>query len=187
MAGDTTGGTLQTLDRGLRVLELLAAGPGPLPTREIAERLGLHRSIAHRLLRTLQDHGLVARTESGFVLWVGAHLLGRQVLPLLQRLARPEIAHLAHGTGHTAFLTVRSGDEVITLVSVEVANPRVRRISEPGTRHPVDCGAPGLALLACEPPTEGERPEVVEARRRGYALSSGEVVDGLSAVAMALP
>src|SRR5690242_21637371 len=51
----------QTLDRGIRALELVAAAPGGLTVQEVADRLDVHRTIAHRLLGTLTDHHLVAR------------------------------------------------------------------------------------------------------------------------------
>ena len=54
----------QTLSRGIRILEVLADAPGPLTTDEVAGALGVHRSIAYRLVRTLEDHGLVLRDSA---------------------------------------------------------------------------------------------------------------------------
>src|SRR5689334_1484700 len=51
----------QTLDRGLRALELVTAAPGGMTVQEVANRLDVHRTIAHRLLATLADHHLIAR------------------------------------------------------------------------------------------------------------------------------
>src|ERR687898_3104530 len=71
--GGNGGGTpqSQTLDRGLRVLEHLAAVGRPQPIAEIGQALGLHRSITYRLLRTLEDHQLVERDPAGHY-WLGA-------------------------------------------------------------------------------------------------------------------
>src|SRR5437763_14360300 len=55
----------QTLDRGIRALELVAASPGGMTVQEVADRLEVHRTIAHRLLATLTDHHLVARGPDG--------------------------------------------------------------------------------------------------------------------------
>ena len=55
----------QTLSRGIRILEILADAREPLSIDEIARRLGVHRSVAYRLLRTLEDHGLVTRDAAG--------------------------------------------------------------------------------------------------------------------------
>ena len=40
----------QTLDRGIRALEMVAAAPGGMTVQEVADRLEVHRTIAHRLL-----------------------------------------------------------------------------------------------------------------------------------------
>ena len=61
MAADDAAGApqSQTLDRGIRILEHLATAGGPQPIADIAAALGLHRSIAYRLVRTLEAHQLV--------------------------------------------------------------------------------------------------------------------------------
>ena len=51
----------QTLDRGIRALEMVAATPGGMTVQEVADQLGVHRTIAHRLLATLADHHLISR------------------------------------------------------------------------------------------------------------------------------
>ena len=51
----------QTLDRGIRALVMVAAAPGGMTIQEVADRLAVHRTIAHRLLGTLADHHLIAR------------------------------------------------------------------------------------------------------------------------------
>src|SRR3954453_8911323 len=51
----------QTLDRGLRALEMVAAAPGGMTMQEVADRLEGHPKIGHRLLATLPDHPLIAR------------------------------------------------------------------------------------------------------------------------------
>jgi DNA-binding IclR family transcriptional regulator len=176
--------TLQTLDRGVRVLELLAAAPGPLSIAQIAGGLGVHRSIAYRLLRTLEHHRLVSRDEnSGYRPGVGLAVLARTVDASLQAAALPELTELAGDLGMTAFLVVPDGDDAVTLHSVEPRQSRVHVAYRPGIRHPLDRGAPGLALLAGGAARPGERAEVAAARRNGWAWSRGEVLPGLSAVA----
>src|SRR5215210_2694193 len=103
--------TLQTLDRGLSVLTILAEALHPLTLADVSARLGVHRSIAYRLLRTLQDHHLVARTSSGYVLGTGTTSLGRAALPIVQQVAKGEVCRLAQRAGLTAFLVVRDGYE----------------------------------------------------------------------------
>jgi DNA-binding IclR family transcriptional regulator len=84
----------------------------------------------------------------------------------------------------TAFLVVRDGDEALTLDVVEPRRTDVHVAYRPGTRHAVDRGAPGLALLAAAPAVPGERAEVTRARARGWATTRSEVLDGMAALAV---
>lgn len=174
----------QTLDRGLRTLELVAGSEQPLSVAEVARALGLHRSIAYRMLRTLEDHALVARDpENRYAAGAGLAVLARQVVPNLQAAAVPELSRLANDVGMTAFLVVRQHDEAVTVTVIEPRQSTVHVVYRPGTRHPVTRGAPGLALLAGSPPVAGERPEVAEARRKGWVATYSEVLPGMKAVA----
>ncbi|MGY1605554.1 MULTISPECIES: IclR family transcriptional regulator [unclassified Geodermatophilus] len=174
----------QTLDRGLRILEHLATAGSPRPVAEVAAAVGLHRSIAYRLLRTLEDHQLVERDAAGhYRLGLGMAALARGVRADLQTAALPRLDALAAELGMTAFLVVRAGDEAVTVVSVEPHDTAAHVAYRPGTRHPVGRGAPGLALLVPQPPAPDDRAALVEARRVGWAASHGEVVPGLRSVA----
>jgi DNA-binding IclR family transcriptional regulator len=175
----------QTLDRGIRILEHLAAGGTPQPIGEIGQALGLHRSITYRLLRTLEDHQLVER-DAGGRYWLGLGIAGlaRGVRTDLQTAALPRLNDLVARLGMTAFLVVRSGNEAVTVVSVEPQDTAAHVVYRPGTRHAVGRGAPGLALLMPEPPADDDRDALREARRRGWASSHGEVIAGFRSVAV---
>jgi DNA-binding IclR family transcriptional regulator len=174
----------QTLDRGLRILEHLASVGTPQPIADVASSVGLHRSIAYRLLRTLEDHQLVERDRAGhYRLGLGMAALARGVRTDLQAAALPRLDALAADLGMTAFLVVRAGDEAVTVVSVEPHDTAAHVSYRPGTRHPVGRGAPGLALLIPEPPSTGDRDVLQEARRLGWASSHGEVIPGFRSIA----
>jgi DNA-binding IclR family transcriptional regulator len=174
----------QTLDRGIRILEHLAAVGTPQPIVEIGSALGLHRSITYRLLRTLEDHQLVERDTAGHY-WLGLAMAGlaRGVRSDLQTAALPRLNALVAELGMTAFLVVRSGDEAVTVASVEPQDTAAHVVYRPGTRHPVGRGAPGLALLMPEAPAADDRDAVREARRTGWASSHGEVIPGIRSIA----
>ncbi|MFD0822178.1 helix-turn-helix domain-containing protein, partial [Micromonospora zhanjiangensis] len=55
-AGGRTGETAQTLDRGLRLLHLVADAPGGLTVTEAAARLGVGRTVVYRLVGALVEH-----------------------------------------------------------------------------------------------------------------------------------
>ena len=185
----------QTLSRGIRLLELLAGAERTLSIDELAEGLGVHRSVAYRLLRTLEDHRLVIRDDTGRVsLGAGLAALASGVSRDLQQAALPELDEVANELGMTCLLAVLlDGKEAVTLVS---ASPRqsIAVVSyRPGHRHPVTRGAPGKAILLTLPQSawppevpDGLRDEIAESRARGYTLSHDEVVPSLRSVAVPL-
>ena len=174
----------QTLDRGLRVLEHLAAVGSPQPIADIGSALGLHRSITYRLLRTLEDHQLVERDPAGhYRLGLGMLGLARGVRTDLQSAALPRLDALVAELRMTAFLVVRAGDEAVTVSSVEPHDSPAHVVYRPGIRHPVGRGAPGLALLMPEAASPDDREALREARRVGWASSHGEVIPGVRSIA----
>ncbi|AZC13406.1 helix-turn-helix domain-containing protein [Microbacterium sp. ABRD28] len=183
----------QTLSRGIRVLETLADARAPLTIDEVAERLEVHRSVAYRLVRTLEQHGLVVRERSGR-LTLGARMaaLAAGVAHDLQAEALPELTGVANDLGMTCFLAVLDHEECVTLVSVEPRHSVAAVAQRPGTRHPVGVGAPGKAILAQLP--ERAWPsvpapvaaEIREAAARGFATSHDEVLPSVHAVAVPL-
>ncbi|HWV49266.1 MAG TPA: helix-turn-helix domain-containing protein, partial [Microbacterium sp.] len=68
----------QTLARGLRALALIGEAESPLTVPDVSAALDIHRSMAYRLIRTLEELGFVARSAEG-LLEVGARVvaLGR--------------------------------------------------------------------------------------------------------------
>lgn len=151
---------------------------------ELAKHLQVHRSIAYRIVRTLEDHGFVRRDADGRCL-PGERLaaLGRNVRLPLQAAALPELTSMAEDLGMTAFLVIRVEDDAVTIESIEPRTTATHVAYRPGSRHTVDRGAPGLALLAGDAPVPGERADVAVTRARGWATSAGEVTPGLASVA----
>lgn len=191
-----SGASSQTLSRGIRILEILADSREPLTIDEVSGALGVHRSVAYRLIRTLEAHGLVEREQSGR-LQLGPRLaaLAAGVAHDLQAEALPELTSAANELGITCFLVVLDRDECVTLVSVEPRHAVATVAQRPGTRHPVTRGAPGKAVLTQVPASAwpagaiGDATlaaDVHEAAARGWAESQNEVISSLKAVAVPL-
>lgn len=188
----TTAPASQTLSRGIRLLEVLADARSPLTIDDLAATVGVHRSVAYRLLRTLEDHGLVTRDAAGRVqLGAGLAALAAGVAHDLQAEALPELTAAANELGMTCFLVVLDHDECVTLTSVEPRHAVAPVAQRPGTRHPVTVGAPGKAILSAMAALPAGLPhdlarETADAAARGYATSHDEVIPTLRAVAVPL-
>ncbi|MGW4160681.1 IclR family transcriptional regulator [Streptomyces sp. NPDC004788] len=149
----------QTVDRALSILPLLAQGPADLG--QVAERLGVHKSTALRLLRTLHEHGLVHRQQDQ------RYRLGARLFALAQEavenldvreIAHPHLAALNERTGHTVHLAVLEEGEVLYIDKVESRYP-VRMYSRIGRPVAITVAAVAKLLLA----------DLPEAERRAFA------------------
>lgn len=165
--------TSQTLDRGLRVLELLAHATGGLTVTELAQRLGVGRAVVYRLLATLEDHGLVRRSAADARIRLGLGILqmAHRVQPMLRAAALPVLRRLAEELGATAHLTIAEGNEALAVAVVEPSWTDYHVAYRVGSRHPLERGAAGRAILA------GRRGEP------GYVFSGGELQSGATGVA----
>lgn len=175
----------QTLDRGLVILEILAKRGGWVPLRDLTRETGIHRSAIYRLLRVLMKHRLVARDPGGggYRLDVGITALGRGVDRGFGELARPLLTRLAEAVGATAFLSVADGEEAVAVMVVEPSRTAFHVAYREGFRHPLSRGAPGVAILAAREPKRDEPATAATARRKGYAISRGELQRGAIGIA----
>jgi DNA-binding IclR family transcriptional regulator len=175
----------QTLDRGIRALALVAAAAGGMTVQEVADRLGVHRTIAHRLLTTLADHRLIARgPDNRFRAGGGLIALANGLQSTLRDTALPIMRELAEELESTVVLLVREGDEVVGIAVASPVNATYHLAFRTGSRHPLGRGAAGICLLSALPARSGERPEVTRARTQGFAVSRGEVEPGAHGLAV---
>ena len=182
---DTT--RLQTLDRGLTVLGLVADSADGLSVADIAARLGVARAIAYRIVATLADHAMVHRTPEGMVrLGSGPLLLAAQFEHGLRVLARPVIERLSAETSATAFLSVAHGEQCVAVATAECDARFVNVGYRTGRRHPIGLGAAGLAILAARPERADDGEAVLAARRDGYSVTRGQLQPGAIGVAAPL-
>ncbi|SCK26537.1 IclR family transcriptional regulator [Streptomyces sp. WMMB 322] len=150
----------QTVDRALSILPLLAEGPANL--EQVANRLGVHKSTALRLLRTLHEHGIVHRQpDQRYRLGTRLFALAQQAVENLdvREIAHPHLVELNARTGHTVHLAVHEEDEVLYIDKVESRYP-VRMYSRIGKPVAITVAAVAKLLLADLP--EGERRSIAE-------------------------
>jgi DNA-binding IclR family transcriptional regulator len=173
-----------TLERGLRVLRILAEHPEGLTVSGLAEALDTHRAGIYRLLGPHLSERLVRRRDDRYYLGAGLVELASRVQPRLQEVAGPLLQSLADELTATAALTVRDGEDAAMVLDVRSPRHADMHISyRPGLRHPVAIAASGIAILAGAPARATERAEVAEARERGWAKSTGELLPGAAGVA----
>jgi DNA-binding IclR family transcriptional regulator len=138
--------------RATQLLDVLASSETPLGVNELARRIGVNASTASRLLATLQDAGLVMRTDGGGPFRLGLKLvtLSDRVLAGLdvRALARPLLERLVAETGETATLSVPGEAEAITVDFVPSPSSVVSmaRVGRPSVSHATAAGKVMLAF-----------------------------------------
>lgn len=196
------------VERTHRILwELHMASPQGLGASQLAEKLGLPRSSAYRLVRSLKALGYLAESGTG-----GRFTLGPSILDIarsafrahdLVSVARPYLTRLSSICGQTVKLSAERGNEVEVLDCVESPHP-FRLSAKIGSRFPITAGAASKVLLAHMPETlrsrllEGPLPEytdnsitdgrvmadcLLQIRQSGVAFDNEEHAPGIRAIA----
>ena len=200
---------IPALRRGLAVLRVLAARPGPVPAAVIARELDLPRSTTYHLLAELVEAGFATHLpeERRYGLGVASFELGSAYLrhDPLERLAGPLLRRLVDRVGHTAHLGVLHGGESLYLVKERPSQPETL-VTDVGVRLPGQLTASGRAMLAHLPAAQvravlpsadhfvlrtdrgpGNLPQLrrilAEEVRRGWAVEDGYVTAGFASVA----
>lgn len=195
---------LQSLSRGLEALDYMTAQPGPVRLTDVAEALGIDKSNAAHLLKTLVASGYAVQDDS------------RRYLPSVRLAAQARSEHtleeiiavkeawratleaLVAETGECAHLAVLVGarvwyiDKVDSLLPLKVDHPI-------GALSPLHCTALGKAFLAfgrARPPEDlpsytantlttrrALSDEIERTRARGYAVDDEEFSSGIRCVA----
>lgn len=200
----------QLLDRTVGVIKLLGTfGEQGARMSEIAESLGLKTSTAHRIATALERHGLIEREHATkrYRLGLALFALGATAADGtgLRKLCRPALLRLAGETGDTVFLMARSGLNVVCVDRQEGAYVLDSLTGHIGGQIPMGVGPASEAILAFLPEDEAEaiidanaplyaryhdlsadkiRSRLPQIRAQHYALDDGELVAGISALAV---
>jgi len=204
--GGRGAGGVQSLDRAIVLLDLLADAGGEVGISRLAELSGLPLPTIHRLMRTLVTHGYV-RQEASRRYALGPRLirLGESAARQLGTWARPQLVELVAAVGETANLALLEGDDVVYVAQVPSTHS-MRMFTEVGRRVFAHCTGVGKALLAQLPaetvqeilartgmPAQTPHTltdpatllrELAQIRQQGYAIDDGEQEVGVRCLAV---
>jgi DNA-binding IclR family transcriptional regulator len=197
--------SVQSIRRAFAVLDAL--GDGPHGVTDVADRAGLPKSTAARLLATLAEEGAVEQVPGDSAYRLGPRLValggGFSLTRTLAAIAHPILAELAAACGEASGLGLPDGDLVHYVDQVDTPNPVVVR-DWTGLRAPLHAVSSGQVLLAFRSAAAVDRylsrplealtprtlvdPDAVRARlreirRTGYGWAIEEFDPGISSVA----
>lgn len=196
--------------RGLSVIESFGPENTAMTLSQVAERTGLDRAVARRLLLTLVDLGFARVHERRFELtsrvlrlassYLSSHGFGSSLQPQLDDLAR--------SIGETVSVSVLDGTEVVFVARSDVPGRRLSYVITTGMRLPAFSAASGRMLLALRPRLEVGRllsrtrivrytrhtimlkrdilAQIAGAAANGYCINYEELEDGLVSVSVAV-
>lgn len=201
-------GSVQSVDRALRLLEALATRAEGLRLSDLARAEGLAASTTHRLLTALEQRGFVHLDPVSRCWLIGQRAFSVGIAftrwQSLIATAQPFLRRLRDETRETVNLGVIDTGEVVTVAQAE-SREITRAIAPPGGRTPVMNSAMGKAIVATWPDAEvaalitrhGLRPmtrhslrdedaaraEISRIRAQGHALDNQEFRLGMRCVA----
>lgn len=199
---------IQSVDRAIVCLQAFTQEQPELSLREVADRAGLAKPTAFRLLATLEARDLISENSATNMYSLGSGILALAAVRARQSslldAALPIMRRIRDTVNETVSLSVRVGDERVHLYQIESLHP-IRRTTEIGERSPLYAGASNRVLLAAMSDTEiadylARTPliaftpntittvdrlwaEIRIVRERGFAESNGERYVGGEAVA----
>jgi len=142
---------VQTLARGLRIIEILAAHNEGMSSTELASLLDVDKGSMSRLMTTLVNYGFADRDEQTRRYFLGAYVqeLGKRAgqYASLRDVAQPHLESLASDTHENAHIAVYSMPYALTIADIP-STEALRVVSEVGRRIPLHCSAVGKCLLA---------------------------------------
>ncbi len=200
--------SIQSLDRGLQILETVGKSPTPVSLGALTAVLCIDRSSVFRLANTLKRRGFLANPSTGkdYVLGPSVWRLSRRYdwSKMLTSIAHDQLRALAEMTSETAHLAVREGRKALFVD--HVATSHIIAISgQTGESVPLYCTSHGKALLADldedglkqlfgRKPLESYTKQTIhnlsdlaracrEIQERGFATDDSEFMEGVRCVA----
>lgn len=198
---------IESLDRGLRVIQAFAADRRPMTLSDVARACELPRATARRILITLRKSGFIAGDERMFSLTprvlalASAYLASNQIVTVMQ----PLMDEVSTGAREVCSLAILDGDEAVFIARASPARVFSAGI-DVGYRLPAYCTSVGRVLLgrladdqlavtlaamtltAQTPQTVTDRSQVIAAivadRDKGYSLVDREAEPGFRSLSV---
>ncbi len=198
--------TLQTVDRALTVLEMIAENP--ITQRELEVQTGLNRTTMSRLLNTLNSRKYIQKDNT-----TGQYKIGLKVVEIgsvrlnqieLKTEALPYLREMSKNLGRVCHMGILAQGEVVYIEKIEPM-ATIRMFSGIGKRVPVHSTSLGKALITGLNDSEILKiirdkglsrytdntivnedeflKEIEEVRRQGYAIDNAENEEGIYCVA----
>jgi len=200
---------IQSLDRGLQILETVGRSASPVSLGELTSVIGIDRSSVFRLANTLKRRGFLANSAAGkdYVLGTSVWRLSRQYdwTGMLAAIAHGPLKTLADLTEETAHLAIREGRRALFIDHAASTNHVITVSGQTGELVPLYCTSHGKALLAdyheaglrqlfgsqsLVRHTKNTLKSVAELakscaeiRARGFAFDNSEFIEGVRCVA----
>lgn len=193
---------IQSLARGLQIIDILETSGDGITVTEVAEKLGLDKSSVSRFMKTLANYGYAEQNPKS-----RRYQLGPRVISLSQSLlgrislreqATPFLRKMVDRTGECAHLAILSKNRALYIHQVDTS-ASLRVSAGIGTMAPLHCTALGKVLLAFD---NVDLPEVLDSytprtitdseilklhieqtRRQGYGTDDEEYTLGVRCVA----
>jgi len=203
-------GQVQSLTRGLKLLEWIAESNSSVALTELAQQAGLPNSTTHRLLTTMQQLGFVRQVGDLGHWSIGAHafIVGSSFLQSRNLLAivHPMLRKLMEASGETVNLAVLDQSDHQAIIIDQVQCTQLMRMSAPiGGKLPMHASGAGKAFLAQLPEEDVTallhrkglhaythatlvspahlKEDLAQTRKRGYSFDDEEHALGLRCVA----
>ncbi|SFS19044.1 transcriptional regulator, IclR family [Dyella sp. OK004] len=189
------------LDKGLDILELLAASPTPLTIAEVSEGVGRSRGEIFRMLQVLEERDYITRGEgdTGYSITPRLFRLGMEQpqLKTAVEAALPVMHRLADLVEQSCHLVVPSREQIVVIARIDPPG-EIGLVVRVGHRRPMSQATSGHVLLAYqsdeirnlwldmiathEPDLDRKKllKLVAQVRARGYASAPSHIVDGVT-------
>ncbi|MEB3101522.1 IclR family transcriptional regulator [Ferviditalea candida] len=207
MKEDQLSSSASSLENALQLLKMFTMDEPELRLSEIAEKLGVAASTAHRLVNTLVAEGFVVKDPRTNMYRLGASILafGKMITAQIKlyREALPILQELVNKSNETAHIGILDQTDTVYLHKIECSHP-VRLLSHSGKRNPAYCTGTGQLILAYQDertvnrvierglvrktPKTITRPDeflslLNTIRKQGFAIASEQLHEGVTSIA----